>query len=106
MSEDRGIFERLKMDAFDVQEEIEIIGLINDGGYPAKKAAPRARERAKRGTEPIALANVFKKEADRVSLSLCQNDLGEGVRLLGSTRSGGLMSLPCGAAYGIRGMRK
>lgn len=51
MSEDRGIFERLKMDAFDVQEEIEIIGLINDGGYPAKKAAPRARERAKRGTQ-------------------------------------------------------
>ena len=37
-----------------IEEEIEIIGFINCGGCPAKKAVLRARELVRRGADTIA----------------------------------------------------
>lgn len=44
-----------------VKEEIEIIGFINCGGCPAKKAVLRARELVKRGADTIAFASCIQK---------------------------------------------
>lgn len=42
-------------------EDIEIIGFINCGGCPAKKAVLRARELVKRGADTIAFASCIQK---------------------------------------------
>jgi len=52
--EKKGAFE-------DVEEEIEIIGFINCGGCPGKKAVFRSRELVKRGADIIAFASCIQK---------------------------------------------
>lgn len=52
--EKRGIFS-------DVEEEIEIIGFINCGGCPGKKAVFRTRELIKRGADTIAFASCIQR---------------------------------------------
>ena len=42
-----------------VEEEIEIIGFINCGGCPGKKAVLRAKELVKRGADTIVLASCI-----------------------------------------------
>ena len=62
---------REKKGAFEgIEEEIEIVGFINCGGCPAKKAVLRARELVKRGADTI----VFASCTHRLALSLCQED--------------------------------
>ncbi len=45
----------------EIEEEIEIIGFINCGGCPAKKAALRARKLVRRGVDTIAFASCIQK---------------------------------------------
>ena len=50
---------REKKGAFEgVEEDIEIIGFINCGGCPGKKAVLRARELVNRGADSIAFAYI------------------------------------------------
>ena len=44
-----------------VEEDIEIIGFINCGGCPGKKAVLRARELVNRGADSIAFASCIQK---------------------------------------------
>jgi len=44
-----------------VEEPIEIIGFINCGGCPGKKAVLRARELVKRGADTLAFASCIQK---------------------------------------------
>jgi predicted metal-binding protein len=44
-----------------VAEDIDIVGFINCGGCPAKKAVLRARELVKRGADTIVFASCIKK---------------------------------------------
>lgn len=44
-----------------VTEEIEIIGFINCGGCPGKKAVLRARELVSRGADTIAFASCIQR---------------------------------------------
>lgn len=53
---------REKKGAFEgVEEEIEIVGFINCGGCPAKKAVLRARELVERGADTIVFASCIQK---------------------------------------------
>lgn len=53
---------REKKGAFEgVEEDIEIIGFINCGGCPGKKAVLRARELVNRGADSIAFASCIQK---------------------------------------------
>lgn len=53
---------REKAGAFsEIEEEIEIIGFINCGGCPGKKALLRARELVKRGADTIVFASCIQK---------------------------------------------
>ena len=53
---------REKLGAFtEVEEEIEIVGFINCGGCPGKKAVLRAKELVKRGADTIAFASCIQK---------------------------------------------
>ena len=45
----------------DVAEDIELIGFINCGGCPGKKALLRARELVRRGADTIAFASCIQK---------------------------------------------
>ena len=85
---------REKKGAFEgVEEDIEIIGFINCGGCPGKKAVLRARELVNRGADSIAFASCIQKGtpigyacpfAKRMK-DVLQNDLGDGIRLIGYT---------------------
>ena len=85
---------REKKGAFEgVEEDIEIIGFINCGGCPGKKAVLRARELVNRGADSIALAACIQKGtpigyacpfAKRMK-DVIQNDLGDGIRLIDYT---------------------
>lgn len=44
-----------------VEGDIEILGFINCGGCPGKKAVLRAREMVKRGADTIAFASCIQK---------------------------------------------
>ena len=44
-----------------IQEDIEIIGLINCGGWPGKRAVLRAGELLKRGADTIVFASCIQK---------------------------------------------
>ncbi|WP_258106937.1 CGGC domain-containing protein [Christensenella minuta] len=44
-----------------IDKDIEIIGFINCGGCPGKKAVLRARELIKRGADTIAFASCIQK---------------------------------------------
>ena len=82
---------REKKGAFEgVEEDIEIIGFINCGGCPGKKAVLRARELVNRGADSIAFASCIQKGtpigyacpfAKRMK-DVIQNDLGDGIRLI------------------------
>ena len=85
---------REKKGAFEgVEEDIEIIGFINCGGCPGKKAVLRARELVNRGADSIAFASCIQKGtpigyacpfAKRMK-DVIQNDLGNGIRLIDYT---------------------
>ena len=85
---------REKKGAFEgVEEDIEIIGFINCGGCPGKKAVLRARELVNRGADSIAFASCIQKGTPVGYACLCakrmkdviQNDLGDGIRLIDYT---------------------
>lgn len=69
---------REKKGAFEgVEEDIEIIGFINCGGCPGKKAVLRARELVNRGADSIRFCFLYpKRDADRLCLSFRQKDEG------------------------------
>ena len=85
---------REKKGAFEgVEEDIEIIGFINCGGCPGKKAVLRARELVNRGADSIAFGSCIQKGtpigyacpfAKRMK-DVIQNDLGDGIRLIDYT---------------------
>lgn len=85
---------REKKGAFEgVEEDIEIIGFINCGGCPGKKAVLRARELVNRGADSIAFASCIQKGtpigyacpfAKRMK-DVIQNDLGDSIRLIDYT---------------------
>ena len=85
---------REKKGAFEgVEEDIEIIGFINCGGCPGKKAVLRARELVNRGADSIAFASCIQKGtpigyacpfAKRMK-DVIQNGLGDGIRLIDYT---------------------
>ncbi|CDX00274.1 putative metal-binding protein [Desulfitobacterium sp. LBE] len=52
--EKKGVFEG-------VEEDIELVGFINCGGCPAKKAILRARELVKRGADTIVFASCIQR---------------------------------------------
>ena len=52
---------REKTGAFAGEEDIKVVGFINCGGCPGKKALLRARELTKRGADTIALASCITK---------------------------------------------
>lgn len=45
----------------EISEEIELVGFINCGGCPGKKAVLRVRELVRRGADTIALASCISK---------------------------------------------
>ncbi len=85
---------REKKGAFEgIEEEIEIVGFINCGGCPAKKAVLRARELVKRGADTIVFASCIQKGtpigypcpfARRIK-EIIAKDLGEEIRFLDYT---------------------
>lgn len=84
--EKKGIFEG-------IEEEIEIIGFINWGGCPAKKAILRARELVRRGADTIVFASCIQKGTPigypcpfaKKMKDLIAADLGDCVKLLDYT---------------------
>lgn len=87
-------FVREKKGAFEsIEEDIDIVGFIDCGGCPGKKAVFRAREMIKRGVDTIAFASCIgkgtpigfacpfaKKMRDAVI-----NEVGEGIRIIDYT---------------------
>ena len=84
--EKKGVFEG-------IDEDIEIIGFINCGGCPAKKAVLRARELVRRGADTIAFASCIQKGTPigypcpfaKKMKEIIANDLGDSVTLLDYT---------------------
>lgn len=84
--EKKGVFEG-------IEDDIEIIGFINCGGCPAKKAVLRARELVKRGADTIVFASCIQKGTPigypcpfaKKMKDLIANDLGDSVKLLDYT---------------------
>ena len=76
-----------------VSEEIEIIGFINCGGCPGKKAVLRARELVRRGADTIVFASCIQKGTPigypcpfaRKMKELVAKEVGEQVRILDFT---------------------
>lgn len=73
-----------------ITEPIEIVGFINCGGCPGKKAILRTRELIKRGADTIALASCICKgspigfscpNAEKM-LELIKKEAGENVKVL------------------------
>ncbi|MEF2878199.1 MAG: CGGC domain-containing protein [Blautia sp.] len=84
--EKTGIFEQ-------IDEEIQLIGFINCGGCPGKKAPLRVRELIKRGADTIAFASCVQKGtpigypcpfAKRMK-DLVQKEGGENIKILDFT---------------------
>lgn len=79
--------------AFEIAEDIELVGFINCGGCPAKKAVLRARELVKRGADTIAFASCIQKGTPigypcpfgRKMKEIIQKDLGDRVKYLDYT---------------------
>lgn len=85
---------REKTGAFEgIEEEIEIVGFINCGGCPAKKAVLRARELVRRGADTIAFASCIQKGTPigypcpfaKKMKEIIAQDLGEEIRFLDYT---------------------
>ncbi len=67
-----------------VTEEITVIGFINCGGCPAKKAVLRARELVRRGSRYDRFCLVHSEgNPDRLPVSLCKKDEGSDTKDLG-----------------------
>ena len=73
-----------------IEEDIEIVGFINCGGCPAKKAVLRARELVRRGADTIVFASCIQKGTPigypcpfaRKLMDLASAEAGEGVKIL------------------------
>jgi len=73
-----------------VDEEIRIIGFINCGGCPGKRAVLRARELVKRGADTIVFASCIQKGTPigypcpfaKKMEEIVRNDLPEQIRYL------------------------
>ena len=84
--EKKGVFEG-------IDEDIEIIGFINCGGCPAKKAVLRERGLIRRGADTIAFASCIQKGTPigypcpfaKKMKEIIANDLGDSVTLLDYT---------------------
>ena len=84
--EKRGAFEN-------AEGTIEIIGFINCGGCPGKKAVLRARELVRRGADTIAFASCIRKGTPigypcpfaRKMIDTVKQDLGETITILDYT---------------------
>ncbi len=85
---------REKQGAFaGIEGEIEIVGFINCGGCPAKKAVYRARELVKRGADSIAFASCIQKGTPigypcpfaKEMRELIVKDLGDSIKILDYT---------------------
>ncbi len=85
---------REKTGAFEgVAEDIEIIGFINCGGCPGKKAVLRARELLKRGADTIAFASCIQKGSPlgypcpfaKKMKEIVQNEVGQDIKILDYT---------------------
>ena len=84
---------RERTGAFAGEEQVEIVGFINCGGCPGKKALLRARELVKRGADTIAFASCIQKGMPigypcpfaKKMRELIEVELGEKVRLLDHT---------------------
>ena len=83
-----------KKGAFENAEgTIEIIGFINCGGCPGKKAVLRARELVRRGADTIAFASCVRKGTPigypcpfaRKMIDTVKQDLGETITILDYT---------------------
>lgn len=83
-----------KKGAFENAEgTIEIIGFINCGGCPGKKAVLRARELVRRGADTIAFASCIRKGTPigypcpfaRKMIDTVKQDLGETITILDYT---------------------
>lgn len=76
-----------------ITEEIDLIGFINCGGCPGKKAVLRAREFVKRGADTIVFASCIQKGTPigypcpfaKKMKELIEKDLGERVRIIDYT---------------------
>ena len=72
-----------------IEEDIEIVGFINCGGCPAKKAVLRARELVRRGADTIVFASCIQKGTPigypcpffRKMLELVKRELPEGAKV-------------------------
>ena len=85
---------REKQGAFaGIEEDIEIVGFINCGGCPAKKAVLRARELVNRGADTIAFASCICKGTPigypcpfaKKMIELVKAEVGDSVRILDFT---------------------
>ena len=85
---------REKQGAFEgIQEDIEIIGFINCGGWKEKKAVLRARELVKRGADTIAFTSCIQKGTPigypcpfaKKMKEIIVNDLGDKIKILDYT---------------------
>ncbi len=76
-----------------VEEDIEIVGFINCGGCPGKKAVLRARELMKRGADTIAFASCVQLGTPigyacpfaKKMKEMVRNEVGEDIRILDYT---------------------
>lgn len=84
---------REKTGSFAVDEDVEIVGFINCGGCPGKKAVLRARSLIAQGADTIAFASCIQKGtpigypcpfAKRMK-ELVQKEAGNAVRILDYT---------------------
>jgi predicted metal-binding protein len=85
---------RTKKGAFEnIGEDIEVVGFINCGGCPGKKAVLRARELVKRGADTIVFASCITRGTPigypcpfaKKMQEIVQNDLDEKIRYLDHT---------------------
>ncbi len=82
-----------KQGSFEGEEDIEIIGFINCGGCPGKKAVLRAREFVKRGADTIAFASCIQKGTPigypcpfaKKMKEMVQKEVGEEIKILDYT---------------------
>ena len=76
-----------------VGENVEVIGFINCGGCPGKRAVLRARELVKRGADTIVFASCIQKGTPigypcpfaRKMKEIAQDDLPENIRYIDFT---------------------
>lgn len=77
----------------DIDGDIDIIGFINCGGCPGKKAVLRGRELVKRGADTIAFTSCIQKGTPigypcpfaRKMKDLLQKDLGDTIKFIDYT---------------------